>query len=211
MALFVTYILGASLSPRCAFPLLWTMNAHVLHLAPEWGHWYAEQLLVTKTDKFALPPSGDLYAYPSMFPGEQQATFVSNTEADAALLSTSVTTAWEVVGNWEHALTEYFPRYAEHGTVSSLVSVNVPYMLPVLAFGDKFFKPLTSKESGNQTVAFRPNECRGTSGSDHQNLNVTAMAREINTYPLGTVTAIYITSDGGVSDFGCDCLHSSNH
>ena len=73
---------------------------------------------------------------------------------------------------------------------------------PGLPFiGDKFYKTVSSKtqQSGNKSVVFRPNEWRGTSGSDHQNLNVTAMAHEINTYPAGTVSAIYITSDGGVS------------
>ena len=59
----------------CSYPLLWTMSPHVSHLAPDWAEWYARQLLKTGTDRFALPPSGHLYAYPSLFPPEQQEAF----------------------------------------------------------------------------------------------------------------------------------------
>ena len=112
------------------------MNPHVMHLAPQWAEWYAQQLLLTKTDRclprplevldcmcmirFALPPSGDLYAYPSMFPEEQQAAFVANTERDCTLLATSMTTAWEFAGHWLHAIKEYFPRYATRGASTCL-------------------------------------------------------------------------------------------
>jgi len=135
-----------------------------------------------------------------MFRGDEQDSFVANTERDAIALATSVTTSWEVAGNWEHALSEFFPRFAEHEIVTAAVGVNVPYMVPVLAFGEKFFKVLEDNKhgSGNHSVVFRPNEWRGTSGSDRQNLNVTAFAAEINNYPKGTVSPIYLTSDGGV-------------
>ena len=133
-----------------------------------------------------------------MFPGEDQDTFVANTERDAKLFNTSLGTAWEIAGNWEHALQEYFPRFAKNSIVRGLVSVNVPYMVPVLAFGEKFFKTVHDKSvSSNEAVVFRPNEWRGINGGS-QNLNVTDMAKSINNYPKGTVSAIYITSDGGV-------------
>ena len=56
----------------------------------------------------------------------------------------------------------------------------------------------------NRSVVFAPHEWRGTRGSkipwgNEENLNVTDMAKEINGYPKGTVTAIYLTSDGGGS------------
>ena len=105
----------------CPYPLLWTMSPHVTHLAPDWAQWYAQQLLITKTDNFALPPSGHLYAYPSLFPQEQQEAFVRATERDCTLLATRVSTAWEVASSWGNALAEYFPRYAERGIVQSLV------------------------------------------------------------------------------------------
>ena len=55
---------------------------------------------------------------------------------------------------------------------------------------------------GNKTVVFKPHEWRGTRGStipfaNEENLNVSAMAKEINGYAHGSVTAIYLTSDGG--------------
>jgi hypothetical protein len=184
----------------CHFPLLWTMSPHILKLSPAYFHWYNAQLLRTKLDRFALPPSGDLYAYPSLFPDDQQDTYVRNTERDAELLSTKVTTAWEWALSWGHALKHYFPKYAKTGIINALVAVNVPYNLPVLAFGNDKFKVM--EQAANRSVVFAPHEWRGTRGSkipfaNEENLNVTAMAKEINGYPKGTVTAIYLTSDGG--------------
>lgn len=101
----------------CSYPLLWTMSPHITHLAPEWARWYAEQLLKTKTDGFALPPSGHLYAYPSLFPAVQQEAFVRATENDCRLLATRVSTAWEVASSWERALASFFPLYATRGIV----------------------------------------------------------------------------------------------
>ena len=40
----------------------------------------------TRTDWFVLPPSGDLYAYPSLMEPSDQANFVQNTERDAELM-----------------------------------------------------------------------------------------------------------------------------
>ena len=59
---WITNRLKACNGTACSYPLLWTMSPHVLHLAPDWAQWYAQQLLKTKTDRFALPPSGHLYA-----------------------------------------------------------------------------------------------------------------------------------------------------
>jgi uncharacterized protein (DUF952 family) len=183
----------------CSYPLLWTMSPHVLYLAPEWARWYANQLLVTERDRFALPPSGDLYAYPELFSGKEQELFVKNTEEDARILSTSVTTDWEWATRWADALETFFPKYAKAGIITSLVTVNTPYNVPTLAFGKKFYKLCGD---GNKTVVFKPHEWRGTRGSkipwaNRENLNVSAMAKEINGYAPGTVTAIYLTSDGG--------------
>lgn len=52
---------------------------------------------------------------------------------------------------------------------------------------------------GGKTVLFRPREWRGTTGRDANQKTEEAMAQEINTYPLGTVTYIYLTSDGGAN------------
>ena len=53
----------------------------------------------------------------------------------------------------------------------------------MLAFGDKFFRVVQSENnvaSSNDAVVFRPNEWRGISGSDDQNLNITAFSAKIN-------------------------------
>ena len=114
---------------------------------------YAQQLLLTKVDLFSLPPSGDLYAYPSVFPEADQAAFVANTEEDARILGTSVSSAWEWAGRWGHAIRDYFPKFGARGIVSSLVGVNVPYNIPTLAFGDAMYKvPLTQHPNWNKQL-----------------------------------------------------------
>ena len=82
------------------------------------------------------------------------------------------------------------------------VAVNVPYLIPAPAFGLDKFKVVKSRTSGNKSVVFAPHEWRGTRGAKspfgrQMNLNVTEMAAQINGYKRGTVTAIYLTSDGG--------------
>ena len=65
---------------------------------------------------------------------------VRATEQDCTLLATSVSTAWEVTASWGNALKEFFPLYAQREIVQSLVSVNVPFNIPVLEFGKDLFK-----------------------------------------------------------------------
>ena len=48
----------------CNYPLAWSVSPHLLHLAPDWLHWYYQQANQTGQDVFVLPPSGHLYAYP---------------------------------------------------------------------------------------------------------------------------------------------------
>jgi hypothetical protein len=186
-------------SQGCQYPLLWTMSPHILYLAPDWAYWFANQLLKTEHDRFALPPSGHLYSYPELFPEEDQNTFVENTERSAQMLSTSITTDFEWTTRWSKSIQEWFPKYAKKGIIESVVTVNTPYMIPTLAFGKDLYKIVGN---GNQTVVFKPHEWRGTRGSkipfaEKENLNVSQMAAEINGYNKGSVTAIYLTSDGG--------------
>ena len=54
------------------------------------------------------------------------------------------------------------------------------------------------ENSTNHSVVFRPNEWRGISDNNPQTLDIKKKAAEVNGYPLGTVSAIYVTSDGGV-------------
>lgn len=141
-----------------------------------------------------------------MMSAADQASFVAATEADAALLNASSTVEWEFAGTWAGAIANYVPRYSERGIVRALFAVNVPYMLPVLEFGkDEFFKVITG--AGNASVVlFRPNEWRGTTGGLLPGpfmLNATAFADRINAYPRGTVSHIYMTSDGGADREWC--------
>jgi hypothetical protein len=182
----------------CGYPLGWSISPHLLQVAPDMLRWYAAAAAATAHDYLVLPPSGHLYAYPTLMRPADQAAFVAATEADAAMLNTSTTVAWEFMGTWGAAIAEYVPRYAPVGQVRALVAVNVPFFVPVIDFGpDEFFKVINGS-----VVLFRPNEWRGTTGGIFLQ-NATTFAADINAYPPGTVTAIYMTSDGGaqLSDF----------
>lgn len=185
------------------FPLLWTISPHLLRSAPGWLRWFYKQANATGRDWFVLPPSGHLYAYPSEMPDGAQEQFVLRTQEDARLLSTSATVAWEVAGSWEQAIDGYFPRYSQDGVVQGFFAVNVPFMLPVLPFLDgEFFKILGNSSN---VVLFRPREWRGTNAtqapplSNNEYLTAAEMAKEVNEYPRGTATQIYVTSDGGAN------------
>lgn len=132
-----------------------------------------------------------------------QAAFVSATEADAVLLNASSTVEWEFAGTWSDAIERYMPRYGPKGIVRALFAVNVPYMFPVLEFKEnEFFKVLNGTDGTTSVVVFRPNEWRGTTGGLLPGpfmLNATAFAERINAYPRGTVSHIYMTSDGGAN------------
>eukprot|EP00656_Telonema_subtile_P053118 TRINITY_DN758_c0_g1_i1.p1 TRINITY_DN758_c0_g1~~TRINITY_DN758_c0_g1_i1.p1 ORF type:complete len:565 (-),score=99.33 TRINITY_DN758_c0_g1_i1:122-1816(-) len=180
------------------FPLVWTISPHTLYLAPDWLGWYLEQSKLTGQDYFVLPPSGHLYAYPSLMQPEDMAQFVNDTERDCQLLNTSGSVAWELTGTWGKAMEDYFPKYAQRDITRGFFAVNVPFMLPVLAFPKgEFYRLLDSK-----TVVFKPHEWRGTTKepypfSEASSVPPSEMARQINAYPPGTVTNIYLTSDGG--------------
>jgi len=183
------------------FPLAWTMSPHTLHLAPDWLRWYYNKSATTGRDFYVLPPSGDLYAYPGMMPAEMQASFVARTERDAILMDLESTVAWEWMGFWEGAIRDYFPRYGDRGVVSGFFAVNVPYPAPVVPFA---LSPDRYKLLGEQRnlVLFRPREWRGGSGAKGImdgpfELTAEEMAAEISGYARGSVSHLYVTSDGG--------------
>lgn len=190
-------------SYRGCFPLVWTLSPRTLDRAPDWARWYFNISYATGHDYFVLPPSGDTYSYPGEMSDADQETFVRNTEVDCQLLNCSGTVAWEWFDGWPSAIKHYFPKYAKHGVVKAGFAVNVPYMLPVPSFWD-LFKDEFYKVLGGRFVLFRPREWRGTSEqgggipfNKRTLLSAIHMAEEVNGYPKGTVTNIYLTSDGG--------------
>ena len=181
------------------FPLTWSISPHITHLAPDWLMWYYNKSYLTGNDFFMLPPSGDLYSYPATMPSDVQDNFVSNTEADCVILSTSATIEWEWIAHWKHALSDYYPKYSVHDIVKGIFTVNVPFNLPNPTIFDpnEFYKIINTN-----VVVFKPREWRGTTSGDspfshHNFLTVEQMAYELNHLPLGTVSWIYMTSDGG--------------
>ena len=130
-----------------------------------------------------------------MMHAADQATFIANTERDAILLNTSTSVSWEFLGTWNHALSEFYPQYSAENVVRGIFPVNVPYMVPVAAFGLKEeYKVL------NRTVVFRPREWRGAGCSVPTNCqSVSDLAAKINTLDQGSIAPFYVTSDGGAS------------
>jgi hypothetical protein len=178
------------------------MSPQLLHLSPEWLHWYYNQSCSTGFDYFVLPPSGDLYSYPGEMPVDVQANFVKNTEQDCMLMNSSATVHWEWFGTWTRAINDFLPQYAKNGIVKGIFPVNVPFLFPMLEgdWGkDEYYHILTDDNSDGKVVLFRPKEWRGTT-CGHFDCDSTAdLAQTISNYPLGTVASMYVTSDGGAN------------
>ncbi len=183
-------------------PLTWTVSPHLTRLAPELLRWYYDQSHRTGHDYFALPPSGHLYAYPSSLAADSQARFVTATEQDACILGISGTVHWDWTGTWHVAEDTFLPRYARAGgPVRGVFPVNVPYLIETFPWwpDDRFFEILTG-EGGGRLALFRPREWRGVNDDTSPFfLSPGAMADEIAGYPRGTVTWVYMTSDGGLT------------
>ncbi len=187
-------------------PLTWSISPHLARLAPDVLKWYYKMSRETGKDYFMLPPSGHLYAYPaSLEETTMQGNFVAATEADARLFGTRSTVHWDFYNTWQYAEEVFLPKYATmNGAVNGVFPVNVPYMLPTGTWNPhQFFKVITGRDGG-RVVLFRPREWRGV----HDNggpldkefyLSPKKMAEELGAYPRGTVTGIYMTSDGGLN------------
>jgi len=182
------------------FPLTWSISPHLWQHAPDIARWYFNQAATTGHDYFMLPPSGDLYSYPSAFNEELQVTYAKNTARDCYLMNSTGTVHWEWVGHWKRATTAFLPKYSSTA-VKGIFPVNVPFNIPMI----EVFQPSDPdcyKILASDVVMFRPREWRGTSPSKipfshREYLSVDDMAKELNTLPLGSVTWIYLTSDGG--------------
>ena len=136
-----------------------------------------------------------MYAYPGSMPDEVQAEFVQLSERDAELMGTNGIVGWEIASTWLNAFQKYFPRYAANNVVNAIFALNVPYVVPIVTapFSD------TYEVVNDKLVVFEPKSWRGTDERDDTPFfySVETKAREINAYPKGSVSYIYLTSDGG--------------
>ncbi len=183
-------------------PLTWSISPHLPRLAPDLLRWYYEQSHKSGKDYFVLPPSGHLYAYPSSLAEGAQDRFVTATEEDACILGNTGTVHWDWFGTWNDAEDHFLPKYARaDGVIRGVFPVNVPYSLPTFTWwpNDRFYE-LVAGADGSKLALFRPREWRGVDNDhDPHFLSPQKMADEIGGYPKGTITWIYLTSDGGLT------------
>lgn len=187
-------------------PLTWSISPHLAHIAPDVLEWYYASSHQTGKDYFILPPSGHLYAYPTSLNEEDQDRFVSATEEDARILGVAGTVHWDWFDTWESAEADFLPRYARvDGVIRGVFPINVPYMLDIFTWWpDDQFSDVLVGDDGGEAVVFRPRQWRGVddSGDDITApffLSPPNMAEELGSYPPGTVTWVYMTSDGGLN------------
>lgn len=183
-------------------PLTWSISPHLASLAPDVLKWYYASLRQTGRDWFILPPSGHLYAYPSSLAEADQDRFVAATERDARILGVQSTVHWDWAETWNDAEDHFLPKYARtDGVIRGIFPVNVPYMLPAFPWWpeDQYSRVLVGPDGG-RTALFRPREWRGIDNDeDAFYLSPQKMAEELGGYPRGTVTGVYMTSDGGLN------------
>lgn len=189
-------------TPDLCPPLSWSVSPHLTALAPEVLDWYYKQSHRTGKDYFVLPPSGHLYAYPSSLAEDAQNSFVKATEEDACILGLSGVVHWDWLDSWRDAEDHFLPKYAkEGGAIRGVFPMNVPYPFPAFPewSEDQFFKVLSGADGGNVAL-FKPRSWRGINkDTDKHFLSPEKMAEEISGYPKGTVTWVYMTSDGGLT------------
>ena len=160
--------------------------------------WHYSEALKTGNDFFVLPPIGHTCNYPSQQSEPDLSEFVRLTEVDATVIGTTASVAWEWWDTWHTAMQTYLPKYATKNKVRSGYAVNVPFFSDTLVT----WTYNNFNVYGAKYVLFRPHVWRGTKGSlvpgEHDTLlSVAEMASQINSYPKGTATHIYLTSDGG--------------
>jgi hypothetical protein len=126
---------------------------------------------------------------------EAQAEFVRLSEGDAELMNTTGIVGWEVATTWLDAFKQYFPQYTANNIVNTIFALNVPYLVPIItaAFSD------TYQVVNNNLVVFAPQSWRGTDERQDKPYfySVARKAQEINSFPKGSISYLYLTSDGG--------------
>ncbi len=183
-------------------PLTWTISPHLPELAPDVLEWYYAAGRETGRDYFALPPSGHLYAYPTSLRAEDGDRFVAATERDARILGVQSVIHWDWFTTWTDAEQRLLPKYAKlDGAIRGIFPINVPYAIPAFPrWAPTEFYRVLSGADGGKAVVFKPRQWRGVDGRDAEFFPSPAtMAAELEGYPPGTVTWVYMTSDGGLS------------
>lgn len=187
-------------APKCP-PLTWTISPHLPDIAPDVLEWYYQAAHSTGADYFALPPSGYLYAYPSLMGEDDQARFAAGSEATARILGTRSVVHWEWFESWRAAREVFLPRYARKGgQIQGVFPVNVPYMIEAFPGwpADQMVDVLDGSDGG-RIALFRSQSWRGVNGADEFHVTPQAMADRLGAFPHGTVTWVYMTSDGGLT------------
>lgn len=198
---FQKRVTSCTASPDTCAPLSWSVSPHLARLAPDVLGWYYAQSHRTKKDYFVLPPSGSLYAYPSSLAEKEQDLFVAATERDACVLGVTGVVHWDSVGTWHAAEDHFLPKYLGHNAVRGIFPVNVPFAFPIFTWWpeEQFFE-VQADGAGGRLALFKPREWRGIdSESDPFRFTPAQMAAEIAGHPKGTVTWVYMTSDGGLT------------
>jgi hypothetical protein len=184
-----------TIEPSQCFPLSWSLSPHLLYVAPDIMEWYYEQALKTGADSFVLPPSGHLYSYPGSMTDRAQTEFVRLSERDAQLMGTNGIVGWEVATTWLNAFRGYFPLYTANNIITAIFALNVPYSVPIVtaAFSD------TYEVVNNNLVVFEPQSWRGTDERDGTPFfySPARKAQQINSFPRGSISYLYLTSDNG--------------
>ncbi|MEL6178242.1 MAG: hypothetical protein AAFS10_04780, partial [Myxococcota bacterium] len=186
-------------------PVTWSISPHLPQLAPDVIEWYYARARETGSDYFLLPPSGHQYAYPTSMNDQAGALFVEATERDARILGLGSVVHWDWSTTWRDAENSFLPQYATaDGPIRGIFPVNVPFFLDTFPWwsNDQYYNVLNGRDGG-QVVVFRPRQWRGISGNgiggEEYHLTPEQMAAELGSYPQGTVTWVYMTSDGGLS------------
>lgn len=186
--------------PKCP-PLSWSISPHLPEIAPDVLRWYYGAAQSTGADYFVLPPSGYQYAYPTSLNREDQARFVAGTEAAGRILGTRSVVHWEWYDSWRSATTTMLPRYArKDGQIRGIFSMNVPYLFEAFpGWPATQMNTVLAGEDGGRLAVFRPQSWRGVDDRDEFHQTPQAMADRLGALPRGTVSWMYMTSDGGLS------------
>jgi hypothetical protein len=198
---FQQRIADCDATPDVCPPLSWSISPHLTRVAPDVLAWYYEQSHRTGKDYFVLPPSGHLYAYPSSLAEDAQNGFIKATQEDACILGLTGVVHWDWLDTWHDAEDHFLPKYATMGgSIRGVFPVNVPYLFPTFTWWpeNQFFEVLTGADGGKLAL-FRPRQWRGINDKDQYHLTPQRMADELASYPKGTVTWVYMTSDGGLT------------